>query len=51
MAKKETLKDWFSKNQGKGWIDCKTGKMAEKKQQLAVLLLQLEAKELLWQTD
>ena len=26
MAKKETLRDWFSKNDGKGWIDCKTGK-------------------------
>jgi|TARA_R110000803_G_scaffold68384_3_gene130315 hypothetical protein len=26
MAKKETLRDWFDKNDGKGWIDCKTGK-------------------------
>ena len=90
MAKKETLKDWFSKNDGKGWIDCKTGKpcgrksktntkrpypacrptmaqctsaakkktgqkqlvgkMVEKKQQL-VDQLQVEVRELLWQTD
>ena len=26
MAKKETLRDWFSKNDGTGWVDCKTGK-------------------------
>tara|TARA_R100001369_G_scaffold67110_1_gene94603 strand:+ start:665 stop:937 length:273 start_codon:yes stop_codon:yes gene_type:complete len=31
MAKKETLKDWFSKNDGKGWIDCKTGKPCGRK--------------------
>ena len=23
---KEGLRKWFSRNQGKGWIDCKTGK-------------------------
>ena len=23
MAKKETLRDWFSKNDGTGWVDCK----------------------------
>ena len=23
---KEGLKKWFSRNQGKGWVDCKTGK-------------------------
>ena len=22
----EGLKKWFSRNQGKGWVDCKTGK-------------------------
>ena len=27
----ETLKDWFSKNDGKGWIDCKTGKPCGRK--------------------
>tara|TARA_R100001163_G_C4980596_1_gene136872 strand:+ start:234 stop:476 length:243 start_codon:yes stop_codon:yes gene_type:complete len=26
MAKKNTLRDWFAKNDGKGWVDCKTGK-------------------------
>lgn len=26
MAKKESLNKWFSRNGGKGWIDCKTGK-------------------------
>ena len=31
MAKKETLKDWFSKNDGKGWIDCKTAKPCGRK--------------------
>jgi len=31
MAKKETLKDWFSKNDGKGWVDCKTGKPCGRK--------------------
>ena len=27
MAKKksEGLKKWFSRNSGKGWVDCKTG--------------------------
>lgn len=24
--KKEGLHGWFSRNQGKGWVDCKTGK-------------------------
>ena len=23
---KESLRKWFSRNDGKGWIDCKTGK-------------------------
>ena len=23
---KEGLKKWFSRNKGKGWVDCKTGK-------------------------
>ena len=23
---KEGLRKWFSRNQGKGWVDCKTGK-------------------------
>ena len=31
MAKKETLKDWFSKNDGTGWVDCKTGKPCGRK--------------------
>jgi|TARA_R100001163_G_scaffold15742_1_gene14204 hypothetical protein len=26
-----SLKDWFSKNDGKGWIDCKTGKPCGRK--------------------
>ena len=28
---KETLRDWFAKNDGKGWIDCKTGKPCGRK--------------------
>ena len=28
---KETLRDWFSKNDGKGWVDCKTGKPCGRK--------------------
>ena len=24
--KKNSLREWFSKNDGKGWVDCKTGK-------------------------
>ena len=31
MAKKETLRDWFSKNDGTGWVDCKTGKPCGRK--------------------
>ena len=31
MAKKETLRDWFSKNKGTGWVDCKTGKPCGRK--------------------
>jgi hypothetical protein len=32
MAKKKTgLKKWFSQNNGKGWIDCKTGKACGRK--------------------
>ena len=27
----EGLKKWFSRNQGKGWIDCKTGKPCGRK--------------------
>ena len=23
---KDGLRKWFSRNQGKGWVDCKTGK-------------------------
>ena len=27
MAKKKnSLREWFSQNNGKGWVDCKTGK-------------------------
>ena len=28
MAKKEknSLREWFGQNDGKGWVDCKTGK-------------------------
>jgi len=27
MAKKtNSLREWFSQNDGKGWVDCKTGK-------------------------
>ena len=29
--KKETLRDWFSKNRGTGWVDCKTGKPCGRK--------------------
>ena len=29
--KKETLRDWFSKNKGTGWVDCKTGKPCGRK--------------------
>ena len=32
MAKKETLRDWFSKNDGTGWVDCKTGKPCGRKE-------------------
>tara|TARA_R100001463_G_scaffold19495_4_gene47932 strand:- start:1527 stop:1745 length:219 start_codon:yes stop_codon:yes gene_type:complete len=28
---KEGLHKWFSRNQGKGWIDCKTGKSCGRK--------------------
>ena len=28
---KEGLRKWFSRNQGKGWIDCKTGKPCGRK--------------------
>ena len=28
---KETLRDWFNKNDGKGWVDCKTGKACGRK--------------------
>ena len=31
MSKKETLRDWFSKNRGTGWVDCKTGKPCGRK--------------------
>ena len=31
MAKSEGLKKWFSRNKGKGWIDCKTGKPCGRK--------------------
>ena len=26
LQTEESLKKWFDRNQGKGWIDCKTGK-------------------------
>ncbi len=26
MAKKNSLREWFGQNKGKGWVDCKTGK-------------------------
>ena len=26
MAKKNSLREWFGQNDGKGWVDCKTGK-------------------------
>ena len=29
--KKEGLRRWFSRNVGKGWIDCKTGKPCGRK--------------------
>ncbi len=29
--KKNSLKTWFGKNNGKGWIDCKTGKPCGRK--------------------
>ena len=28
---KEGLRKWFSRNQGKGWVDCKTGKPCGRK--------------------
>jgi len=28
---KEGLRKWFSRNKGKGWIDCKTGKPCGRK--------------------
>ena len=28
---KETLRDWFNKNDGKGWVDCNTGKACGRK--------------------
>ena len=28
---KESLHKWFSRNKGKGWIDCKTGKSCGRK--------------------
>ena len=28
---KENLHKWFSRNKGKGWIDCKTGKACGRK--------------------
>lgn len=28
---KDSLKKWFSRNGGKGWIDCKTGKPCGRK--------------------
>ena len=32
MAKKSnSLKTWFSKNKGTGWVDCKTGKPCGRK--------------------
>lgn len=27
----DSLKKWFSRNQGKGWVDCKTGKPCGRK--------------------
>lgn len=29
--KSESLKKWFSRNKGKGWVDCKTGKACGRK--------------------
>lgn len=31
MAKSDSLKKWFDRNDGKGWIDCKTGKPCGRK--------------------
>ena len=32
MAKKKnSLREWFSQNDGKGWVDCKTGKPCGRK--------------------
>jgi len=28
---KNSLRDWFAKNDGKGWVDCKTGKPCGRK--------------------
>ena len=30
-TKKSSLKTWFGQNDGKGWIDCKTGKPCGRK--------------------
>jgi len=31
MKKSDSLHKWFSRNNGKGWIDCKTGKPCGRK--------------------
>ena len=31
MAKSEGLREWFGRNKGKGWVDCKTGKPCGRK--------------------
>ena len=31
LEKKKGLHGWFSRNKGKGWIDCKTGKPCGRK--------------------
>ena len=31
MAKKNSLREWFAQNDGKGWVDCKTGKPCGRK--------------------
>ena len=35
------LREWFSKNNGKGWIDCKTGKPCGRKRVRNENLIQL----------
>ena len=44
--KKNSLREWFAQNDGKGWVDCKTGKpCGRQKEKSAVVILPVA---LLW---